>query len=48
MKVRKLRPFGEDIRTVKDIFISKLQVSGNHRKLDVPENSKVVHRFQQN
>ena len=48
MKVGKLRPFGKDIRTVKDIFISKLQVSGNHRKLDVPENSKVVHRFQQN
>lgn len=48
MKVRKLRTFGKDIGTVEDIFILKLQVSGNHRKLDVPENSKVVHRFQQN
>ena len=40
MKLRKLWSFGKDIRTTKDIFISKLQIAKNHLKLDVSENSK--------
>ena len=48
MKVTKLWSFGKDMRTVKDIFVSRLQITGNHRKSDVSENSKVVHNFLQN
>ena len=38
MKVRKL--WSCVIKTVKDIFISELQITENHKKLDVSENSK--------
>ena len=33
-----------DIRTVKNIFLLKLQIPENHSKLDVSKNSKVVYR----
>ena len=48
MKVRKLWSFGTDMRGMKDIFVSKLQITENHRKLDVSENSKVIYDFQEN
>ena len=48
MKVRKLWSFGTDMREMKDIFVSKLQITENHRKLDVSENSKVIYDFQEN
>ena len=48
MKVRKLWSFGTDMREMKDIFFSKLQITENHRKLNVPENNKVIYDFQEN
>ena len=48
MKVRKLWSFGTDMREMKDIFVSKLQITENHRKLDVSENNKVIYDFQEN
>ena len=47
LTVRKLWSFGKDERTVKYIFISKLQITENQRKLDVPEKSKVLYDFKQ-
>ena len=48
MKVRKLWSFGTDMREMKDIFVSKLQITENYRKLDVSENNKVIYDFQEN
>ena len=57
MKGRKLWSFGKaekvliwkiGIRTVNDIFISKLQIPENHREKGVPENSKDVYDVLQN
>ena len=48
MKVRKLWSFGTDMREMKDIFVSKLQITENHRKLDVSENNKIIYDFQEN
>ena len=41
MKKRKVWLFCKSVRAVKDIFISKLQITENHKKL----NSKVGHDF---
>ena len=57
MKGRKFWSFGKakkvliwkiGIRTVNDIFISKLQIPENHREKGVPENSKDVYDVLQN
>ena len=45
---KKLWSFGTDMREMKDIFVSKLQITENHRKLDVSENNKVIYDFQEN
>ena len=37
-----------DLSTAKDISVWKLQITENHRKSDVPENSKVVYDIIQN
>ena len=46
MKVRKLWSFSKS--SIRSIFFSKLQLTENHRKLDVSENSQVVYDFLQN
>ena len=46
MKARKLWSFSKS--SIRSIFFSKLQLTENHRKLDVSESSQFVYDFQQN